>query len=68
MTELQAGSYIFMDVDYHLIGGKTGPAFDDFGFSLTVIATVISKSHGGVATVDAGFKAFATDPPFGPEL
>ena len=68
MTELQAGSYIFMDVDYHLIGGKTSAAFDDFGFSLTVIATVISKSHDGVATVDAGFKALATDRPFGPEL
>ena len=68
MTELQAGSYIFMDVDYHMIGGKTGSEFDDFGFSLSVIASVISKSHDGVATVDAGFKAFATDRPFGPEL
>ena len=68
MTELQAGSYIFMDVDYHMIGGKAGPQFDDFGFSLTVIATVISKSHDGVATVDAGFKALATDRPFGPDL
>jgi D-serine deaminase-like pyridoxal phosphate-dependent protein len=68
MTELQAGSYIFMDVDYHMIGGKGGAAFEDFGFSLTVLATVISKSHNGVATVDAGFKAFATDRPFGPQL
>jgi D-serine deaminase-like pyridoxal phosphate-dependent protein len=68
MTELQAGSYIFMDVDYHMIGGKSGDAFEDFGFSLTVGATVISKSHNGVATVDAGFKAFATDRPFGPQL
>jgi D-serine deaminase-like pyridoxal phosphate-dependent protein len=68
MTELQAGSYIFMDVDYHMIGGKSGAAFEDFGFSLTVLATVISKSHSGVATVDAGFKAFATDRPFGPQL
>jgi len=68
MTELQAGSYVFMDVDYHVIGGKHGPLFDDFGFSLTVLATVISKSHQGFATVDAGFKAFATDRPFGPDL
>jgi D-serine deaminase-like pyridoxal phosphate-dependent protein len=68
MTELQAGSYIFMDVDYQMIGGKGGPSFNDFGFSLTVLATVISKSHAGFATVDAGFKAFATDRPFGPEL
>jgi len=68
MTELQAGSYVFMDVDYHKIGGKSGPAFDDFGFALTVMATVISKSHDGFATVDAGFKALATDRPFGPEI
>src|SRR5262249_59114391 len=58
MSELQAGSYIFMDVDYHVIGGKSGPAFDDFGFSTTVVATVISKSRRGFATVDPGFKAF----------
>jgi 3-hydroxy-D-aspartate aldolase len=68
MTELQAGSYIFMDVDYRVIGGKSGPIFDDFGPSLTVMATVVSKSHSGFATVDAGFKAFATDRPFGPDL
>ena len=67
MTELQAGSYIFMDVDYRVIGGKNGPVFDDFGASLTVMATVVSKSHSGFATVDAGFKAFATDRPFGPQ-
>jgi 3-hydroxy-D-aspartate aldolase len=68
MTELQAGSYIFMDVDYRVIGGKNGPVFDDFEPSLTVLATVVSKSHAGYATVDAGFKAFATDRPFGAEL
>jgi D-serine deaminase-like pyridoxal phosphate-dependent protein len=68
MTELQAGSYIFMDVDYRVIGGKSGPVFDDFGPSLTVMATVVSKSHSGFATVDAGFKAFATDRAFGPDL
>lgn len=68
ITELQTGSYVFMDIDYYKIGGKSGAAFDDFGFSLTVLATVVSKSFDGFATVDAGFKAFATDRPFGPEL
>jgi 3-hydroxy-D-aspartate aldolase len=29
---------------------------------------VISKNHRDIATVDAGFKAFATDRKFGPEL
>jgi len=68
MTELQAGSYVFMDVDYSIIGGERGPVYDDFQKALTVLATVVSKSHKGVATIDAGFKAFATDRPFGPDI
>ncbi|HKV41880.1 MAG TPA: DSD1 family PLP-dependent enzyme [Blastocatellia bacterium] len=68
VSELQPGSYVFMDVDYFKIGGRFGPLYNDFGFSLKVMATVVSKNHQGFATVDAGFKAFATDRPFGPEL
>lgn len=68
MTELQAGSYVFMDVDYRRIGGRTGALYDDFGAALTVIATVISKPEPQRATIDAGLKAFATDKRFGPEL
>lgn len=68
MTELQVGSYIFMDVDYRRIGGKGGPVYDDFAPSLTVLATVISKNYPDRATVDAGLKAFATDRAFGPEI
>lgn len=61
LTELQAGSYPFMDVAYGKIGGVP------FAVAMTVLATVISASHAGRVTVDAGFKAFATDRPFGPE-
>jgi D-serine deaminase-like pyridoxal phosphate-dependent protein len=61
MTEIQAGSYALMDVAYRRIGGA------DFGPAMTVLATVISCSHPDRVTVDAGFKAFATDRPFGPE-
>jgi 3-hydroxy-D-aspartate aldolase len=68
MTELQVGSYVFMDVDYRRIGGRRGAIYDDFRPALTVLATVISKSYRESATVDAGFKAFATDRRFGPEL
>ena len=67
MTELQVGSYVFMDIEYRDIGGKGSPVYQDFGHSLTVLTTVVSKSHDGLATVDAGLKAFATDRPFGPE-
>ena len=68
LTELQAGSYIFMDVEYRNIGGKGGAVYDDFSQSLTVIATVVSRNHAGLATVDAGFKAFATDRGYGPDV
>jgi D-serine deaminase-like pyridoxal phosphate-dependent protein len=68
MTELQTGSYVFMDVDYRRVGGKSGTVYEDFAPSLSVLATVISKNHADRATVDAGFKAFATDRKFGPEI
>jgi D-serine deaminase-like pyridoxal phosphate-dependent protein len=61
MTELQVGSYVFMDVDYRAIGGRNGAVYDDFAPSLTVMATVISKSYEDRATTDAGIKAFSTD-------
>lgn len=68
VTELQPGSYVFMDVDYHRIGGKGGEVYDDFARSLTVLSTVISRNHDDRATIDAGIKAFATDRKFGPEI
>jgi len=58
LTELQAGSFVFMDTLYRQIGSKSGSAsFDDFGSSLTVLTTVISKRHPGLCTIDAGNKA-----------
>ena len=66
VTELQAGSYIFMDVDYHRIGSRDSDQFNDFGYSLTVLATVVSTNHSDRVTIDAGFKSFATDRTVGP--
>jgi 3-hydroxy-D-aspartate aldolase len=58
LTELQAGSFVFMDTLYRQIGGKDNAAtFDDFGSALTVLSTVISKRHPGLCTIDAGNKA-----------
>lgn len=68
MTEMQVGSYVFMDVDYRRIGGKSSAVYNDFQPSLTVLATVISKNYDDRATLDAGLKAFATDRKFGPEI
>jgi 3-hydroxy-D-aspartate aldolase len=66
LTELQSGSYVFMDVEYRAIGGKTAPVYEDFTPALTVLSTVVHRS-GQKAIVDAGLKAFATDRPFMPE-
>lgn len=60
VTELQAGSYVLMDIEY----GRIGVPFQQ---ALTVLATVVSVNHDAFVTVDAGFKAFSTDRPFGPE-
>jgi D-serine deaminase-like pyridoxal phosphate-dependent protein len=60
LTELQAGSYVFMDKQYNdcdLDGGGGKP----FETSLFVDAHVISANSASMATIDAGFKALSTD-------
>jgi len=59
-NELQVGSYVFMDRQYNDCD-LTGEAGAPFETSLMVDARVISASHPFMATVDAGFKAFATE-------
>ena len=61
VTEVQAGSYVFMDAMYRGIGGKNGPVFDDFEPALFILTTAISQPVMGEITVDAGYKASATD-------
>lgn len=58
LTELQAGSYIFMDRQYNEVA--FGPSLP-FETALTVQMTVISNTVPGWSTTDAGLKAFATD-------
>jgi D-serine deaminase-like pyridoxal phosphate-dependent protein len=60
LTELQVGSYIFMDRQYNDVWEKSG-SVPPFETSLFVQTTVISANRDGLATTDAGFKAFATD-------
>ncbi len=61
LTELQAGSYAFMDIEYRDIASRQGPRFDDFEPSLFVLVTAISKPQDRLITVDAGFKCLASD-------
>lgn len=65
VTELQPGSFLFMDTDYNRIGGPDGAVYQDFKNALTVVTTVVSR-RADTAIVDGGYKAFSTDRPFTP--
>ena len=58
-TELQPGSYVFMDADY----GRNALAPDQHAFeqSLFVLAAVISTPAADRVVIDAGLKAMAFD-------
>lgn len=62
-TDVQAGSYVFMDMQYLAIGNERGPVFDDFAVSLTVMATVLNNRFEGLLTTDAGAKALTINVP-----
>ena len=60
-TELQCGSYIFMDADYGKNLDKDGQPTRAFEPSLFVWATVMSRPAQDRAIVDAGLKALGMD-------
>lgn len=60
-SELQVGSYAFMDVQY--LDVDYGPNGAPFKPALFVATAVISAARDGGATTDAGLKAFSTDGP-----
>jgi D-serine deaminase-like pyridoxal phosphate-dependent protein len=63
-TDLQVGSYIFMDAQYLEIGGETNEdTFTDFMPSLTVMTTVLNTYFPGRLTTDAGAKALTLNKP-----
>jgi 3-hydroxy-D-aspartate aldolase len=60
-TELQAGSYVFMDADYgQNLTADRGP-YRDFENSLFVYSTVMSRPTADSAVLDAGLKASSFD-------
>ncbi|MDH3711903.1 MAG: DSD1 family PLP-dependent enzyme [Cyclobacteriaceae bacterium] len=61
VTDIQAGSYLFMDVDYRIIGGEGQDLYTDFEPSLFVLSTAISQPMPGSITIDAGSKSFSKD-------
>jgi D-serine deaminase-like pyridoxal phosphate-dependent protein len=63
-TDVQVGSYVFMDMQYLAIGGEDGHAvYRDFEPSLTVLGTVLNNRFPGRITTDAGAKALTLNVP-----
>lgn len=60
-TELQCGSYIFMDVDYRRVNDDSGAAISEFRNSLFVLTSIMSKTREDQAVCDAGLKAHSVD-------
>jgi D-serine deaminase-like pyridoxal phosphate-dependent protein len=60
-TEIQAGSYVFMDADYARNLDAAGAPFATFRHALFVLSTVMSAPRPGIAVLDAGLKALAVD-------
>ncbi|KAF2130987.1 hypothetical protein P153DRAFT_421974 [Dothidotthia symphoricarpi CBS 119687] len=55
VTEVQPGSFLFMDTDYrNAVGSK-------YSNSLTILSTVLSKQGPKCVTIDAGLKSLTTD-------
>jgi len=59
-TELQVGSYVFMDHQYNIcdLRGENRPTFEQ---SLQIDARVVSRNTPGMATMDSGLKSMATE-------
>ena len=63
-SDLQVGSYLFMDMQYLVIGSEDGDeVYKDFAPSLTVTATVVNNRFPGRLTTDAGTKAMTLNKP-----
>lgn len=60
-TEIQAGSYAFLDVDYASLLGEDGKRVSTFAQSLFLWSTVISVTGLKRAVLDAGHKAHSRD-------
>jgi D-serine deaminase-like pyridoxal phosphate-dependent protein len=61
LTELEAGTYVFMDTEYFIVGGQDGnmTRYTDWQPALTVLTTVDSQHHPYIITTDYGNKALA---------
>jgi D-serine deaminase-like pyridoxal phosphate-dependent protein len=64
VTDVQVGSYVFMDCQYLEIGGESNDElYTDFASSLTVMSTVLNTYFEKSITTDAGAKALTLNKP-----
>lgn len=61
LTELQPGSYVFMDSTYRCIGWNAAAAPTPFANALSVLASVVSHPLSDRAVLDVGWKAASSD-------
>jgi D-serine deaminase-like pyridoxal phosphate-dependent protein len=61
LTELQPGSYVFMDSTYRRIGWDANAGRTPFANSLSVLAGVVSHPLADRAVLDVGWKAASSD-------
>ncbi len=65
LTDVQVGSYVFMDAQYIGIGGMNdADVYSDFNPALTILTTVLNAQYEGRATTDAGAKACTINRPW----
>lgn len=65
LTDVQVGSYVFMDAQYLDIGGESSnEIYADFQPSLTILSTVLNDQYEGRSTTDAGAKACTINRPW----
>jgi len=65
LTDVQVGSYVFMDAQYIAIGGENdSDVYSDFSTSLTIMTTVLNDQYAGKVTSDAGAKACSINQPW----
>jgi 3-hydroxy-D-aspartate aldolase len=60
-NELQAGSYVFMDVDYRRVKDESGAFISDFDNALFIWTSVMSHAKPDQAICDAGLKSQSVD-------
>ena len=63
-SDIQVGSYLFMDMQYLAIGSEDGnEVYTDFAPALTITTTIVNNRFPGRLTTDAGTKALTLNKP-----